>query len=349
MIASRPLPLTALLLGGLVGALLLAVLAGGAPGVGLADAWGALVSGVREILSGELERGTQDPGRADVLRVILFEVRLPRSLLLALAGAALAASGVALQACLQNPLADPGLLGVSAGASLGAVIAYSSGLALTFAHAVPLLAFAGGLAAILLVYVLAHAAGRPTTGVLLLTGVAVASLCSAVVSVLLVSTGDHRVHEMVAWLLGSAEGRSWIHLRMAIVPVAAGIAGLGLAGRLIDALALGEEQALGLGVDVLRARALLLSLVALTAGGAVAVVGPVGFVGLMVPHMIRGMIGARSAALLPAAATAGALLLVLGDVLSRMLSRFVDVPIGVITALIGVPFFLTLLHRARVR
>ncbi|UCF66736.1 MAG: iron ABC transporter permease [Acidobacteriota bacterium] len=316
---------------------LLAVLLGGARSVGPADAW-------RVLIGSSPERAPEH-----VVRVLVFDVRLPRVTLLALAGAALAIAGAALQACLQNPLADPGLLGLSGGASLGAVVAYGSGAALAWPLSVPLAAFLGALAAIALVYVIAHAAGRPTTGILLLTGVAVGSLSSALVSVLLMAAGHHRVHEIVAWLLGSAEGRTWLHVRLALGPVLIGGVLLLSLRRLIDALALGEEQALGLGVDLVRGRALLLATVALTAGGAVSVVGPIGFVGLMVPHMVRTVSGSAARELLPAAALAGGAFLVICDLLARVVSVTVDVPVGVVTALAGVPFFLVLLHRARLR
>ena len=163
------------------------------------------------------------------------------------------------------------------------------------------------------------------------------------------SIGDHRVHEIVAWLLGSAEGRTWEHVRLGSLPVLIGIVAIVAVHRAVDALALGEEQALGLGIDLARARTVILALVALTAGSAVSVVGPVGFVGLMVPHMLRGVVGEASRVLAPAAALGGAALLVAADVASRVLSPAIDVPVGVVTALLGVPFFLTLLHRARVR
>jgi iron complex transport system permease protein len=167
------------------------------------------------------------------------------------------------------------------------------------------------------------------------------------VSVLLLASGSHRVHEIFAWLLGSAEMASWRDVRLVLLPVLAGLAALVVLGRTVDALALGEEHALGAGVDVLRARALLFGLVALTAGSAVSVVGPIAFVGLMVPHMARPLAGASSRGLLPACALGGGGFLVLCDTLSRLLSRSVDVPVGVVTALAGVPFFLTLLHKRR--
>jgi len=333
----RQLAVALVLAAGLALVAVAAVLWGGAPGVSAAD--------VLRVVAGGHPVSAPDA----VVRALVFEVRLPRVLLLVLAGAALGSAGAALQACLQNPLADPGLLGLSGGAALGAVVAYESGLAEFWAPAVPLLAFAGALAAIALVYVIAHAGGRPTTGMLLLTGVAVGSLTSAVVSVLLLGAGHHRVHEIIAWLLGSVEGAGWRHVELAVLPVLAGIAGLLALRRLIDALALGEEQAAGVGIDLLHGRALLLAVVALTAGAAVSVAGPIGFVGLMVPHMVRGLSGSAARSTLPAAALAGAALLIAADLAARLASSRFEIPVGVVTALLGVPFFLVLLHRSRVR
>lgn len=319
--------------------LVLAALAGtafgGAPGVGPLDALRVLAGFAPHHSDGAL------------VTALVFEVRLPRVVLLALAGAALAISGAALQAGLQNPLVDPSLLGLSAGASLGAVAAYSTGLASVWLLSVPLLAFVGALAAVFSVYAIAHAAGRPTTGALLLTGVAVGSLSSSLVSLLLLAAGRHRVHEIFAWLLGSAEGKSWEHIRLALFPVLAGMVGILALRRTIDALALGEEHALSVGVSLFRDRALLFGFVALAAGGAVSVAGPVAFVGLMVPHLVRSFAGPAARALLPASALSGAGFLVVCDLLARLVSRTVEVPVGIVTALMGVPFFLLLLHRSR--
>ncbi|RMF74659.1 MAG: iron ABC transporter permease [Acidobacteria bacterium] len=308
---------------------------GGAAGITPLDALRTLVG---------LDARTADPA---LVETIVWQIRAPRVVLLLLAGAALAGSGAALQACLENPLAAPSLLGLSSGASLGAVTAYVSGLALTRPLTVPALAFVGALAALCAVYAIAWSAGRPTPGALLLTGVAVGSLCSSLVSVLLLAAGSHRIHEIFAWLLGSAEGRTWQHVRLALAPVCLGLALLFVARRVIDALALGEEHAIGSGVDVLRARAGVFAAIALASGGAVSVVGPIAFVGLMVPHAVRGLVGAPARVLLPASALGGAGFLVLCDALARVASRSVDVPVGVVTALAGVPFFLVLLHRSR--
>lgn len=318
-------------------AVLAAVLLGGAGTMGLADALRTLFGGSAKDVP------------AAIAEALVFDVRLPRAVLLALAGAALAASGAVLQASLQNPLADPSLLGLSGGASLGAVIAYASGLALAWPGSVPGLAFLGALGAILLVYLLAHATGRPTTGTLLLTGVAVGSLCAALVSLVLLAEGGHRVHEIFAWLLGSAEGRTWDQVRWAVLPVLVGLAGLVGMRRVTDGLALGEEHALSVGIDVLRGRAVLLGLVSLAAGSAVSATGPIAFVGLMVPHFVRPLTGPASRDLLPAVALTGAAFLVIADLAARMLTSTWEVPVGIVTAFLGVPFFLFQMHRLRAR
>lgn len=336
---ARPhlLPRLLALIGVTAAALLLGVAFGGAAGVGPLDALRALF-GV-------------SPAHADpaLVEPLVWIFRLPRVLVMALAGAALAATGAALQASLQNGLVDPSLVGISGGASLGAVLAYTSGLADRWLFTVPLAAFAGALVAVITVYLIAYAAGRPSTGALLLTGVAVGSLAAALVSVLILASAQHRVHEIFAWLLGSAEGRTWRDLRIAAIPVAAGLAALFLLRRVVDALALGEEHAMSIGVDLLRGRAAIFAAVALAAGGAVSVAGPVAFVGLMVPHIVRNWVGPAARGLLPASVFAGAAFLVLADLLGRTVSRSVDLPVGVVTTLMGVPFFLFLLHRARTR
>jgi len=319
------------------GSLLLGVAFGGASGVGPIDALRVLFGAAP---------ASSDPALVEPL---VWVFRLPRALIMALAGAALAATGAALQASLQNGLVDPSLVGISGGASLGAVIAYTSGLADRWLVTVPIAAFAGALVAVVAVYLIAYAAGRPSTGALLLTGVAVGSLAAALVSVLILASAQHRVHEIFAWLLGSAEGRTWRDLRIAAIPIALGLAALFLLRRVVDALALGEEHAMSIGIDLLRGRAAVFAAVALAAGGAVSVAGPVAFVGLMVPHMVRTWIGPSARGLLPASVLAGAAFLVLADLLGRTVSRSVDLPVGIVTTLMGVPFFLFLLHRARTR
>ncbi len=336
MSAPRPFwPVLVTLVAALGVALLAGLLYGAAPGVSAGDVLRVLVA---------LPPADAD---ASLVELLLFEVRFPRVLLLALTGAAMAACGATLQSVLQNPLAAPGVLGVSAGASVGAVFAYVSGAYLAWRWSLPVLAFAGALAALLLVWAIARASGRQGLLTLVLTGVAVSSLGSALVSLMLIRAGGHRVHEIFAWLLGSADSRTWEHVFFALPPVLVGLAALLLCNRLIDALALGEEHALSIGVDVPRARLLLLTIVALAAGGAVSVVGPIAFVGLMVPHLLRAAVGAAAKRLLPATILGGAAFLVLADVLARSLSTTSEVPVGVITSLAGVAFFLALIKRLR--
>lgn len=293
-----------------------------------------------------LSGGQLPADRHSVVTALVLELRAPRGLMLALVGMALGVCGATLQSALQNPLADSSLLGVSGGASLGAVAALSLGWGTTSPVPVPLCAFAGAVITLLLVYTIAHATGRPTAAALLLTGVALSSLSSALVSVLLLARGEHRVHEIIGWLLGSSERAAWADLAWIGPPVALSIAALLAMRRTIDALALGEEQAMAVGVNVPRARAVLFVLVAIAAGCAVSLTGPIGFVGLIVPHMVRALTGPSARVLLPNAALGGAALLVACDLIARVVSVSVVVPVGVVTALLGVPFFLLLLARS---
>jgi len=325
----------------------LAALAGGVTVLLVAGFLATVLGGTAAVAPGDAARALVDPaGASPLARTIVLEVRLPRVLLLLLAGAALATTGAALQATLQNPLADPGLLGLAGGAALGAVLVHAAEIPLRAPWMLPAAAFAGAVLALAVVFAVAHAAARPGAATVILAGVAVASFASAIVSVLLLATGEHRVHEIFAWLLGSAEGRGWEHLRLALGPALGGIAGLVASARLLDALALGDEHAAGLGVDLARARGLVFGLVALAAGSVVAVTGPIGFVGLMVPHAVRPFSGAGARALLPASALAGGAFLALADLAARIVSPTFDLPVGVVTALAGVPFLLALLRRA---
>ncbi len=300
------------------------------------------VSEVLTLLTGGAGHGP----REESLRMAIFGLRMPRAALMALVGMALGVCGATLQSCLQNPLADSSLLGVSSGASLGAVIAITLKLGARSPLWVPASAFMGALVTLLLVYLIAHSFGRPSAVALLLTGVALSSLSSALVSVLLLAGGEHRVEEIVAWLLGSVERCDWNDLWLAAPPILFGTVMLLTMRRSIDALALGEEQAQAVGVNVLRARALLFAWVALVAGCAVSLTGPIAFIGLIVPHMVRALTGPSARALLPNAAIGGAALLVGCDLIARVASVSVVVPVGVVTALLGVPFFLILLSRS---
>ena len=276
---------------------------------------------------------------------VILHLRLPQILLVGIVGAALACSGAALQATFENPLADPGVLGVTGGASLGAVLAIHSGLAQALFLALPLSAFAGGLVASLLVYALTYLGGRPTAYTLLLTGVAVGGMAVAGVSLVMVVTDQHRIQELLFWLVGGVRNQTWEHVGLAAPAVAAGVVGLLMLHRRLDALLLGEEQALAVGVPVAATRLWVLALASLATGAATAVSGAIGFVGLMVPHLVRRWTGPRSLHLLPGCVAGGAAYLTACELLSRALSEQFSLHLGILTAFLGGPAFLIVLRR----
>jgi iron complex transport system permease protein len=275
---------------------------------------------------------------------IFWSVRLPRVLLAALVGGGLAVVGAALQAVFRNPMADSGLLGVGSGAAFGAILAVRFGLVGEVFLGLPLAASAGALAAILLVYVLAHATGRPTLHGLLLTGLAVSALAAAGTSILLVATEEFRVKTVLFWLAGGLEGRSWEHLRYGAAFILAGVALLVALARPLDLLSLGEDEASSLGLPVHAARMAVLMLAAIVAGASTAVAGSIPFVGLVAPHALRPWVGALARHLLPASFLAGAILVVLADIGARTISDRLDLPLGSLTAFVGAPYFLLALR-----
>jgi len=290
-----------------------------------------------DVLRGVL--GTADPMRNAVVR----ELRLPRVLVAALVGAGLGASGAALQGATRNVLAEPYLLGVSGGAAMGAVIA----VALHATPAVvPLAGFAGALGAVALTLMVARAAGgRGDARVVLMAGVVVGAFANAAIMVALAGADASVVRGALWWMMGSAADASWSSVRLLAVYVAAGVAVLLLLARAIDVLALGEETAAGMGVDVSRVTLGVYVAAALLAAGTVAAAGLVGFVGLLVPHLVR-MAGARThRSIISAAALAGAALVVLADVVARIAMPPAELPLGAVTAILGVPFFLARLRR----
>ena len=277
---------------------------------------------------------------------IIRELRLPRVLGAALVGGALAAAGALLQGMLRNPLADPFVTGTSAGASLGAVLA----IALGFEPAlVPLAAFAGAIAAIALVWRLARLGGRTTVLTVLLAGVVLTSFAGALVTFVLVSNDRLalRVRSVLGWLQGGVSVISWNELAVAAVVVAIGVVGAILLAPRIDAYAFGEETAAALGVDLDRTTAGVLATTALLTGAAVAIAGLIGFVGLVIPHALRFLLGATHRRLIVASVPAGAIALVLADLGARTVLAPAELPVGVITGLVGAPFFLALLVRSR--
>jgi iron complex transport system permease protein len=278
--------------------------------------------------------------------LILVEIRLPRALFGALVGAALGLAGAVLQGYLRNPLAEPGIIGVSGGAVLGAVLAIHTGLAGAFALALPLAGLLGATVATLAVLGLA---GRQTGPVaMLLAGVAISSLTGALTSLALnLSNNPFAAAEAVFWSMGSLADRSLTQLALAgpLILIGCGLmAGL---GRDLDALTLGDDVAGSLGVDVQVMRMRLIAGVALAIGAATAVTGMIGFVGLIVPHILRPLVGQQPSRLLPLSALGGAALLLLADIIVRGLAPWADIRIGVLTAMIGAPFFLWLVYRSR--
>ncbi|MCB9713020.1 MAG: iron ABC transporter permease [Myxococcales bacterium] len=333
----RPLAIGAGLVLALAGLLLLALTVGpGELGVGEALA----------VLLGHLGLGsTPSPPTVDAL---VWDLRLPRSLLAMLLGGALGFAGAITQGLFRNPMAEPGVLGVSAGAATLAVVGFTLGLDTSSVLAVPVLAAAGAAAVLLVLLALARDHGDVTT--LLLSGIALGAMCGALTTLLLALDTERwdLGIKVVRWLMGSFEGRSWSHLQAAALPLAAGAA-LGLWLRLdLDALQLGRDTAASLGVDLARTQRLALLAVALLVGAATALAGVIGFVGLVVPHVARILGGPGHARLLPLSALGGALALLGVDLLDRSIHD-VALPPGALTSLAGAPFFLWLLRRQEAR
>lgn len=278
--------------------------------------------------------------------LILLEIRLPRTLLAILIGGALGTSGAALQGYLRNPLAEPGVIGISGGAGLGAVIAIHSGAAGAFALALPFGGLAGALAAMLLVLVLAGQ--RSGSIALVLAGVAIGALATALISaVLSLTRNPFAAVEIVFWLLGSLADRSLVHVWLSAPFIVAGLAILLRLGPSLDALTLGEDAAVNLGVDLGRLRLAIVAGTALAVGAATSVAGTIGFVGLIVPHVLRPLVGHQPSRLLTASMLGAAVLVLGADILLRIVSPTGELRLGVLTALIGTPFFLWLVLRTR--
>lgn len=277
---------------------------------------------------------------------IVRDIRLPRLILGILIGAALAVAGAAMQGFFQNPMADPYIVGVSSGAAFGATIGMVLHIDFWFAglSATPILAFAGALSVTFLVYALALRGGRVPVTLLLLIGVAVGALAAAGTSFLMI-LGDEDLRLILFWLLGSLSSRRWDHVQMILPYVTFGIAVIWAYARDLNLLLLGEETAHHTGVEVEGVKRMVLGASALLAAAAVSVSGLIGFVGLVVPHFIRLVVGPDHFRLIPVSALAGALLMVLADILARILAAPSEIPIGIITSALGCPFFLFLLSR----
>jgi iron complex transport system permease protein len=277
--------------------------------------------------------------------VVVWTIRIPRALVAALVGAGLATAGVVMQGLFRNPLAEPGLTGASAGAILGAVASFVAGWSAKSTVTLPLCAMAGALAALFLVYAMATRGGVTPVATLLLAGIAVSALLSAVSSLLLsINLVNWQIaQEIVFWMMGGLDARTWTHVWLcAPFLLVGGVAAMWHA-RELDLLQQGEEIAASLGVDVEGAKRILIWTAALLAGACVAVAGAIGFVGLVVPHAIRLLLGPRNRVLLPAAALGGAVFLILCDLAARTLRPPVEIRLGIVTALVGGPVFIWLL------
>jgi iron complex transport system permease protein len=279
---------------------------------------------------------------------IVNQVRLPRILVGLLVGAALASSGATLQGVFRNPLADPSIIGVSVGGSLGAVIAITSGVAGESLWVLPIFAFAGAMSAAVVVYGMSLVNGQSQPATLLLAGVAINALLGALISALLLLTNRFpEVQAILSWLIGGLRGRGWPHAGVIVGPVLATTLLLMVFARDMNLLLLGEETAQGLGVNVARTRFALMVLASLAAGAAVSITGPIGFVGLVVPHTLRLIVGPDYRLLLPASALGGAVFLAAMDTLARLVVQPAELQVGIVTALLGAPFFMYLLYRNR--
>lgn len=314
-----------------------------------------------------LEAGASDVSALDTLRdwatgaepalrdrIVLIDIRLPRLIMGMLVGAALAVSGALMQGLFRNPLADPGLVGVSSGASLGAVSAIVLGAGLPVAlrgtagtALLPVAAFAGGWIAVLILYAVATRGGRTSVATMLLAGIALGALTAALSGLLIFVANDSQLRDITFWSLGSLSGATWAKLAVAgpmILPV---LLLSPLLGRGLNALALGEAAALHLGVEVQRIKRLTILAVAAATGAAVSVSGGIGFVGIVVPHLLRLFAGPDHRWLLPNAAVLGATLLIAADIAARLAVTPAELPIGIVTAIAGAPVFLWILLRRR--
>lgn len=295
---------------------------------------------IEEVISGLF--GAPD----EPISIIVRELRLPRVIIGICAGASLGLSGAALQGLLRNPLADPGIIGVSASASLGAVTAIYLGFAAIWVFAIPIMAMGMALVSIMLLFALASRDGRVLT--LILTGIGISSLATACISLVMnFAPTPMSLRDMVMWLLGSLENRTTADLYMMFPFVLAGWGLLLGVGQGLNALALGEDAAHSLGVNINRLRWRIVVGTALSVGATVAVCGSIGFIGLVVPHVMRAIFGSEPRKILLPSAIGGAILLTVADIATRIPMGHTQLRLGVLTAFIGAPMFLYIIYRAR--
>lgn len=319
----------ALVLSGIIAVLFVAALVVGPADIGV-------VQGLRALVMG---------GEGPV-PLVMREIRLPRAVLAVLIGGALGMAGAAMQGYLRNPLADPGLIGVSGSAALGAVLAIQTGLAAAFAFALPLAALVGALVGVFAVLLLAGPRGSSLT--LILAGIAISALAGALTALVLnLSPNPFAAYGIMFWMMGSLADRSMVHVWIALPLILIGALMLAMLARGLDALTLGEDAAEAMGIELRRLRLTLIFGTAAVVGASTAVAGAIGFVGLVVPHMLRPFVGAQPGRLLWASALGGAAMVLAADIAVRMILPDRDLKLGVVTALIGAPLFLHLIYRTR--
>jgi iron complex transport system permease protein len=313
---------------------------------------GAFVMPAADVLDIVLKAVTGAGTDANRHALVVLNIRLPRTLLVLLVGAALAVSGAVMQGLFRNPLADPGLVGVSAGAALAAGVT----IVLGDLYLVPFLgrlpfallpagAFLGGLLSTILLYAIATRGGRTSIPTMLLAGVALGALAGALSGFLAYLSDDRQLRDLTFWTLGSFSGASWSKVSVVAIIILPLLIAMPFLARGLNALALGEAEAFHLGLNVQRIKGLAIVLVALAVGASVAAAGVIGFVGIVVPHLARLLLGANHRVLLPASTLGGAILLAGADILARTLVAPAELPIGILTAALGAPFFLWLLLR----
>ena len=316
-----------------------ASLATGAAGTSLWSALGALLRGEALPLADQ---------------IVLWQIRAPRTLMGIAVGAALAVSGALMQGLFRNPLADPGIVGVSAGAGLGAIAAIvlggllPAGLAAALGfYVTPVAAFAGSWVSTLLLYRVATREGRTSVAVMLLAGIALGALTGAASGVLVYMADDNQLRDLTFWSMGSLAGATWTKVLVGLCVIAPALAAAPWLARGLNALALGEAAAYHMGIRIQRVKNLAILAVAAATGAAVAMSGGIGFIGIVVPHLLRLASGPDHRELLPNAALLGATLLLLADVIARIVIAPAELPIGIVTAILGGPFFLWILLRQR--
>lgn len=287
-----------------------------------------------------------DPALIKEQSSIIYLVRLPRVLTACLAGGALASCGAVMQGMFRNPLADPGILGVSSGAGLGAVMAITSGLAARSIYLQPLIASMGALLAVTTIYMLSLRKGKISPLTLILSGIAVSTFIGAFTQFILINSSNYEVRSFIFWTMGGLNGMMWSHVRLITAPVIVLLLALMLFSRDLNLLLLGEEEAQSVGLEPSRTRKLLLLITTVITAIVISVCGPISFVGLIVPHILRLITGPDHRILIPASALGGSIFLVGCDIIARLPAKG-EISVGIITSLLGAPYFLYLLIRSR--